>query len=81
MYKKIKKNWRPYDKNKGVIKTSFKVNLKGEVSSIKIIQSNTSKNNEDKAIEAIKRSAPFNPLPKDLNEDGYVDIEFTFDID
>ena len=77
--KKIKKNWKPYDKNKGVIKTFFKINSDGEVYSIKIIESNTSKNNEDKAIEAIKKSAPFKPLPKDLNKDGYVDIEFTFD--
>lgn len=79
--KRIKKNWKPYGKNKGAIITSFKVNSMGEVSSIKIIESNTSKNNEDKAIEAIKKSAPFKPLPKDLDEDGYVDIEFTFDID
>ena len=77
--KKIKKNWKPYDKNKVVIKTFFKINSAGEVYSIKIIESNTSKNNEDKAIKAIKKSAPFEPLPKDLNKDGYVDVEFTFD--
>lgn len=83
VHKKVEKNWKPYDKNeKGTINIQFKVYENGKVSDIKIKSSNVSKNNENSVIDAIKKSAPFKPLPKDIdtNDKGAVYMDFVFNM-
>lgn len=75
---KIKQNWHPSNKESKRIIASFKIKQNGELSSCKIIQSSDDDAQDNAALNAIKSSAPFEPLPKAFKGNS-IDIEFTFD--
>lgn len=76
---KIRKNWKPPNgkKSKTVI-VLFKISKDGTLISPKIIQSSGIQALDDSAMEAVKKSAPFEPLPKEYKEND-IDINFRFD--
>jgi len=76
---KIKSNWNPPKSkiSKDVI-LKFKIARDGSLVKTKIIKSSDDTATDMAAIEALKRSAPFEPLPKQF-KDNSVDVEFTFD--
>lgn len=75
----IKKNWNPPsgDKSKRVI-LLFSIARNGELLNVKVYKSSGSLRADNAAIEAVKATAPFKPLPIDFN-DNSVDIQFSFD--
>lgn len=79
MQMKIKSNWDPpkQDASKRVV-VFYKIKKNGKLSSSKIIQSSGNKDLDKAAINALKKSAPFEPLPENFKKD-YVDVQFTFD--
>ena len=76
---KIKSNWSPPKSkvSKDVI-LKFKIARDGSLVKTKIIKSSDDTATDMAAIEALKKSAPFEPLPKQC-KDNSVDVEFTFD--
>lgn len=62
--KTCKKNWqppiRPYSYN---VVTKMEINKKGEIIDCKITKSSGDKNIDEYAMEAIRKSQPFDPLP------------------
>jgi TonB family protein len=75
---RIKKNWHPPQKEKSIeVKIIFKVLRDGNLVSTTITKSSEDKEADEAALNAIKLSAPFNPLPAEFNENS-VDIEFVF---
>ena len=76
---KIKDNWDPVktDKSKKVI-LLFKVYKDGKVTDIKVKKSSGNEEMDNSAIEAVIKSSPLPPLPKDYKLDD-VDILFNFD--
>ena len=76
---KIKSNWSsPTEKVSKQIVTKITIAKNGELLDAIIIKSSDNKSVDDSAINAIKKSAPFKPLPKKYKGDS-VPIEFTFD--
>ena len=79
--RKIRANWIPpiYNSNSSKkIVVIFKISKDGSLLSYKVTNSSGIQDLDNSAINAIKKSAPFNPLPKEYEED-YVDINFSFD--
>lgn len=79
LQRKIKRNWNPpkADKSKRVLML-FKIAKNGELLDAKIIQSSGNNAIDLAAAKALKKSAPFEPLPKKFKGKS-VDIQFTFD--
>lgn len=78
--KHIRKNWNPLIKDvPAVVVTEFDVLKNGEIQNPKIKQSSGNPNTDNAALEAIKKSSPFPPLPLQYTNDK-VHIEFNFDI-
>ena len=75
---KVKNNWHPpiIEKGKKVV-CRFKVERDGNISNIRIARSE-GEEHDNAAIEAIKKAAPFEPLPNEF-AGRYLDIDFTFD--
>jgi len=75
----IKRNWQPgnYDKNTDIIML-FRVEADGTIKNIKIKQSSGNSAMDNSAMSALKKSSPLPKLPEQLNKNGFVDIEFTF---
>ena len=62
---KIKKNWTPPELNKSTYATiTFDIHKNGNISNLAIKQSSNIKSFDVSAIEAIKKSKTFKPLPK-----------------
>jgi|GEM_PF-1403016 len=83
LQKKIKGNWKPnHPSNECSFHTLvlLKVNKKGELSSSKISKSSGNSDFDEEAMNAVKISAPFNPLPLFWGEDT-IDIQFGFDME
>lgn len=79
LQRKIKNNWHPPKSNKSRrVVILFKIAKKGEMVKYKILQSSGDKNIDAAAIKALKKSAPFAPLPRKFKGKS-VDIQFTFD--
>ncbi len=75
---KIKQNWNPPKENQnGKVVVKYKIGKDGNLKSFKIIQSSGSKKLDDSAEQSVKKSAPFEPLPKEIKSDD-IDIQFTF---
>lgn len=76
---KIKNNWNPPKggENSNVI-LLFKVDRSGNVLSTKILKSSNNFAIDNSALEALKKSKPLKPLPKEFKGKD-VDIQFTFD--
>lgn len=79
MQLKIKKNWTPpkYDTNKKTV-LLFTAKRNGEVENIRVEKSSGSKDSDNAAIEALKKSLPFAPFAPEIKEEK-IDIMFTFD--
>jgi len=79
MQKDIKKNWNPPKGNTSrKVVLLFKIAKDGSLKSYSVYQSSGNKDSDDAAIEALKATAPFSPLPKEYTKDD-IDIQFTFD--
>jgi|GEM_PF-6076215 len=79
LQKKIKANWYPVKDygNKRIV-VMFKVDRNGKLLNLKILKSSNNQKQDKIALEAVKKSAPFDPLPAKYKEKD-VDIQFTFD--
>lgn len=79
--KQVKANWKPpIEHEKLVTKIKFKVSREGKLVSTEIIQSSSDKKYDEKALEAVNKTAPFKPFPEtaDSKWDG-INIIITFD--
>lgn len=77
--RKIELNWIPKKESQDRITTIvFKINKNGELVSYKVLKSSGSAAADEIAIDALRISAPFAPLPSEY-KGNEIDIEFTFD--
>lgn len=76
---KIKSNWTPPKggENSNVV-LLFKVDRSGNVLSTKILKSSNNFAIDNSALEALKKSEPLKPLPKEFKGKD-VDVQFNFD--
>lgn len=75
-----KSNWKPPIKEQGAsIIARCTLDKKGEVSNIKIIKSSSIIQNDESAINALKKSSPLPPLPTEY-QGSSIDVDFHFDI-
>ena len=75
----IKNNWKPPKENESRnIIVKFRIEQEGELLGIKLVKSSGVDAVDKAALAAVKKSAPFAPLPKE-HKDEYIDIVFTFD--
>jgi TonB family protein len=76
---KIRSNWNPPngDESRKVVLV-FKVGRDGNILSHSVNESSGDKVMDDAAVEALMKSQPFEPLPKDFSGNS-VDIQFSFD--
>ena len=76
--KKIKSNWHPPREGLSqVVIVKFTIWKNGEVSNIEVLKSSNISAVDKAAMNAIKLSSPFKPLPKEYQKKS-VPIEFTF---
>lgn len=77
--RKIKGNWNPPkgDKTSKVVLT-FKLSREGELLDYEVFKSSKVELAEQAAINALTKSAPFPPLPKEYTDED-IEIEFNFD--
>ena len=75
----LKGNWHP-PKNNNSKRTviNFIVAKDGNFNNLRIIKSSGIEQVDEAALNAVQKSAPFKPLPKEYNGE-YVPIEFVFD--
>lgn len=79
LQKSIKRNWMPpKDKVSRTVVLIFSIGKQGELLDCKIHTSSRNKASDKAAIDAVKRTAPFKPLPEEYKEEK-IDIQFTFD--
>lgn len=78
LQRRIKLSWKPPKGSESSrIVVVFTVMRNGSVSDVQITVSSGSPAADNAAIAAVKRAAPFKPLP--ANSPDFLDIEFTFD--
>lgn len=77
---KLKKNWNSNSDKSGKVVLSYTINKDGSLMNYKIVSSEGSKDLEQDAINALKKSVPFEPLPKSYKSDNIL-VQFTFDYD
>lgn len=76
---KIQKNWIPPDfLESGHVTVMFKVNRRGEVLSVDIVESSNNAVYDESVLEAIKKSVPFDKFPPCASRD-FVTIKYSFD--
>jgi len=79
LQRKIKRNWHPPRGNESKrVVLLFKVSRDGRLISLRINRSAGVSEADEAALEAIKMSAPFRPLPPEYQGND-IDIQFTFD--
>jgi len=77
--KKIKQNWNPPKENSSKhVTVKFTVGKNGELKSLTITKSSGVKSVDEAALEAVKASTPFEPLPKNYKGES-ISTDFTFD--
>lgn len=77
---RMKKTWKPVDTSKSAkIMVLFKVMKNGEISGIKIVNSDAGEANNRSVINALKQVSPLPPLPMAYKGEN-IDINFTFAI-
>lgn len=75
----IKANWEPpHQKTSKTVVITYSIMKDGKLGSYKITQSSNNKKLDKAAVKALKKSAPFDPLPENFSGD-HVDVQFTFD--
>lgn len=75
----IKSNWKPtFSKDKKRAVAFFTIYKNGSLGEVKILKSSGDSTFDENALTAIKKTAPFHPLPRNFKGKS-VDIEFTFD--
>lgn len=79
MQKNIKSNWNPpsQEVSRGVT-ILYTINRDGTLKKYKVLKSSGVKELDDAAVEALKKSFPFEPLPEGFGGKS-VDVQFTFD--
>lgn len=79
LQRSIKQNWHPekYNTSKRFV-ALFKINKNGELESLKTFKSSENDSFDKSALEAISKTAPFEPLPPNFQEKS-ITILFTFD--
>lgn len=78
---KIKSNWNP--KIDTVSKETilrFTIDKEGNITKYNVYKSSGNKKADEKAIEALQKSCPFEPLPKEFKGTN-INVQFTFDYD
>lgn len=79
MQKNIKINWNPPKLTKNTSVTLvYTIGKNGELLSYAVYKSSGNKEMDNSAIEALKATAPFKPLPAAFSKSS-VDVKFTFD--
>ncbi len=77
--RRIKRNWNPPKKgNSKKVEIAFYLNRSGRLTTWRVKRSSGDPGTDRSAIDAIKLSAPFRPLPPEYPEKTLL-IEFTFD--
>ena len=75
----IKQNWTPpVLKEHTNVTVQYKIGKNGELLSYSIYKSSGNKEMDNSAIEALKQTAPFRPLPNTYKKSS-IDVQFTFD--
>lgn len=79
MQNKIKSNWNP-PKNETSSKVilNYEIKKDGTLGEIRVSTSSGDVKADEMAMEALKKSAPFEPLPETFTGDK-IDVQFTFD--
>ena len=78
--RKLKMNWdEPKDIGNNPVELKFKIGKDGSLISYNIYKSSGSTSADKAAAEALKRTAPFTPLPESFTGSS-VDVLFTFDL-
>lgn len=79
LQRRIKRNWHPPRGNESKrVVLLFKVSRDGRLLSLKPVKSSGNSETDAAAMDAVKISAPFRPLPPEYRGSD-VDIQFTFD--
>lgn len=79
MQSRIKSNWQPSSqKVSRSVTLLYSINKDGSLRHYSIYRSSGSKDMDNAAVEALKKSFPFKPLPENFKGE-YVDVQFTFD--
>lgn len=79
LQRRIKRNWHPPRGNESKrVQLLFKVSRDGRLIRLNISKSSGVADADDAALEAVKMSAPFRPLPPEYQGKD-IDIQFTFD--
>ncbi len=79
LQRRIKRNWHPPRGNESKrVVLLFKVSKDGKLLRLNINKSSGVASADDAALEAIRMSAPFRPLPPEYQGND-IDIQFTFD--
>lgn len=79
LQRRIKRNWHPPRGNESKrVVLLFKVSRDGRLLRLNISKSSTVGEADDAALEAVRMSAPFRPLPPEYQGND-IDIQFTFD--
>jgi len=79
LQRRIKRNWHPPRGNESKkVVLLFKVSRDGRLLRLNINKSSGLSDADDAALEAVKMSAPFRPLPPEY-QGSDIDIQFTFD--
>ncbi|MEL6787097.1 MAG: TonB family protein, partial [Cyanobacteria bacterium J06607_15] len=80
MERRVKPNWNPSsrrDDRRTVL--SFNIQPNGQVTGLRVAQSSGSTEVDRESLEAVKKSAPFPPLPADFPLES-LEINFSFNI-
>ena len=79
LQRRIKRNWHPPRGNESKkVVLLFKVSRDGRLLRLNVNKSSGLSDADDAALEAVKMSAPFRPLPPEY-QGSDIDIQFTFD--
>lgn len=65
---RIRSNWNPPSQFKSPLTIGFTIYRNGTISDVKVLRSSNVPIIDRMALETIKKSAPFSPLPKSLRE-------------
>jgi hypothetical protein len=77
---KIRRYWMPpFSNRKSHIVVAWKIHTNGTISNLIIEKHGLRQDENEAALNAVRASAPFEPLPK--GADQVCDIEYTFDYD
>lgn len=79
LQRRIKRNWHPPRGNESKrVVLLFKVSRDGRLLSLRVNKTSGNGEADDAALEAVRMSAPFRPLPPEY-QGSDIDIQFTFD--